>query len=202
LFRRKGIHTVLEAFLGLDTPFELHIVGDGPELAPVSALATDRRVFAHGWIDNADGRLRELFETASIFAFMSEAENFPICLLEAMAAGMAIVTSAGTGCADVVGDAGILIAPGDVEGVRSALARLIREPASIRAFGDTARRRLEQCFTWRSVADDHLRLYTDLLRDRRSASLDVAHAASSHSAATLHASSQTLDRTRFMGRAR
>ncbi len=203
LFRRKGINTVLEAFLGLETDFELHVVGDGPEMASVSAVARcGRNIFAHGWIDNADPRLRDLFETASIFAFMSEAENFPVCLLEAMAAGLAIVTSAGTGCADVVGDSGVLVPPGDVEGVRAALARLTTEPATARTLGGAARRRLEQHFTWRTVADDHVRLYRKLLRGRRFAMAAAERRPVARSTGTPDGNVRPVGGTHLSGRAR
>jgi glycosyltransferase involved in cell wall biosynthesis len=202
LFGRKGIHTVLKAFIGLDPPFELHVVGDGPEMAAVSAATTHGRIFAHGWIDNADPRLRELFETASIFAFMSCAENFPVCLLEAMAAGLAIVTSAGTGCADVVGDAGVLVAPGDVDGVRAALARLTTEPAAARALGGAARHRLEHHFTWRTVADHHVRLYREVLLGRKPAVLAVEQQTATRNLAAPDANLWQERGTHFSGRAR
>ena len=44
----------------------------------------------NGWLDNDSRELKDLFETSSIFVFPSHAENFPLVLLEAMAAGMAI----------------------------------------------------------------------------------------------------------------
>ena len=57
---------------------------------------------------------------------MSAAENFPVSLLEAMAAGLAIVTSHATGCADVVGDTALLVEAGDAEGLYTALGRTYR----------------------------------------------------------------------------
>ncbi len=78
----------------------------------------------YGYVDNNSPELRELYETASIFVFTSESENFPIVLLEAMAAGAAIITTSGTGCAEVVGDAAILVPPRDPEAIRAALEQL------------------------------------------------------------------------------
>ena len=63
--------------------------------------------------------------------FPSEAENFPTVLLEAMSAGMAVVTSTAGGCPEVVGDAGLLVAPGDVEGIRSVVTKLIEDVTSL-----------------------------------------------------------------------
>lgn len=50
-------------------------------------------------------------------------------LLEAMDAGCAIVTTNAEGCAEVVGDAGIVVAKGDPKGIRDALERLVANPA-------------------------------------------------------------------------
>lgn len=52
-------------------------------------------------------------------------------LLEAMDAGCAIVTANAEGCAEVVGDAGIVVPKGNPKGIRDALERLVREPALV-----------------------------------------------------------------------
>ena len=166
LFRRKGVSTVVEAFREIESDYELHIVGDGPERPALERLAEGHpNIVLHGWIDNADPALRELYETASIFALLSEAENFPVCLLEAMASGLAVVTSADTGCADVVGDAGILVPAGDVGALKSALRELTAEPDLVGRLGRQARERVERHFTWKSVATDYLDLFAAGLND-------------------------------------
>ena len=68
---------------------------------PVDAQANGRGALPAGEVlgmaGQCVGRARHLYERSSIFAFTSEAENFPTVLLEAMAAGQAIVTCDGTG---------------------------------------------------------------------------------------------------------
>lgn len=160
LFRRKGVATLIEAFLNLDTDFELHVVGDGPDYETITKLAAGHpSIILHGWLENASPALTELLETSAIFAFISKAENFPVCLLEAMAAGMAIVTSEKTGCADAVGDTGILVAAGDVSAMQAALERLISDPGLVASMGACSRERLEQYFSWRVVTASYLNLY-------------------------------------------
>jgi glycosyltransferase involved in cell wall biosynthesis len=106
LFRRKGIQHLIEAFATLETEYELHIVGDGPDRSMLEKLAreTTNTIRFWGWLDNSDPQLTRLCETSAIFALPSEAENFPVCLLEAMASGLAIITTQNTGRADVVGE--------------------------------------------------------------------------------------------------
>jgi glycosyltransferase involved in cell wall biosynthesis len=80
-------------------------------------------------------------------------------LLEAMAAGLAIVTTKGTGCAEVVGDSALLVRPGSPGDIRAALDRLTTDPGLCAANGSAARTRLERHFAWAAVA----RQYRDVL---------------------------------------
>ncbi|MEZ5866003.1 MAG: lysylphosphatidylglycerol synthase domain-containing protein [Geminicoccaceae bacterium] len=72
---------------------------------------------------------------------------------------MAIVTTADTGCAEVVGDAALLVPSGDVPALGAALDRLIGDPALRARLGARARRHFERAFTWTTVAATHERLY-------------------------------------------
>src|SRR5690606_3522804 len=80
----------------------------------------------------SDEDLRAVYRAATVFAFPSLAEGFGLPVLEAMAQGTPVVTSAGTATADAAGDAAVLVDPADP----SALARAIEAVA-----GDDARRR-------------------------------------------------------------
>jgi glycosyltransferase involved in cell wall biosynthesis len=162
LFKRKGIDRVIKAFSSLATDYELHIVGDGPQLSELRSLAqgASRRIHFRGWLDNSDPQLRELYETSGIFALPSEAENFPVSLLEAMAGGLAIVTSKGTGCADVVGDSALLVPATDTQELGEALKRLIDDEQLRSHLGYSARQRLESHFAWPLVAQRYVDVFS------------------------------------------
>ena len=153
MLERKGVQYLIQALAGLHAPFALHVVGDGPYLPALRDLA--RRcgvhVVFHGAVANDSPLLRELYETSRIFALPSTMENFPVVLLEAMAAGAAIVTTAGTGCAEVVGDGALLVPVGDVDATRQALARLMGDADLCGTLGREARRRVERLFAWDAV---------------------------------------------------
>ena len=104
MFERKGIQYFLRALQGMKLHHEVHVVGDGPYLPTLRALAEELGVDARfwGWLDRGSAELRNLYDSAEIYVFPSEAENFPLVLLEAMRAGAAIITTKGTGCAEVV----------------------------------------------------------------------------------------------------
>lgn len=161
MLERKGVQYLLQALH--DTPIEpeVNIVGDGPYLAELRRQAETLRSTAHfrGWIDNRSPELKDLYERSSIFVFPSEAENFPVVLLEAMAAGLAIITTEGTGCAEVVGDAGLLIPAKNPQAITRAIRTLIDDPDLRRRLGAAARRRIEENFTWRAVTNRYLEEY-------------------------------------------
>jgi glycosyltransferase involved in cell wall biosynthesis len=161
MLERKGIQYLIRAVAGTDLGFEVDIVGDGPYMPEIRRAVAESgaAVRLWGWLDNQSEELAKLFETSSIFVMPSESENFPIVLLEAMRAGLAIVTTRGTGCAEVVGDAALLIEPRNAEAIRSALMRLAAEPALRTSLGRAARARLESNFGWAAVTRRYVELY-------------------------------------------
>ncbi|MFO7167565.1 MAG: glycosyltransferase family 4 protein [Chloroflexota bacterium] len=159
LFPRKGAQYFLEALAGLDlTGWEVVIAGDGPMLAPLQeqarqlGLAVDFRGFLKG------APLDELYASSSIFVFPSVRDNFPVVLLEALSHGCAVITTTVSGMPEVVGDAGLLTAPGDVAAIREALRRLMADEALCAELGARARARVER-FAWDQVLARHLDLY-------------------------------------------
>lgn len=161
LMERKGLQHLLRAVGRLKRRPKVRIVGVGayePELRAIAGeLGLD--VVFHGWVDNDDPALAELFARAGIFVLPSSTENFPVSLLEAMSAGLAIVTTAKSGCEDVVGDAAILTPYGDIEAITTALERLVDDADLRRTLGDRARQRLLDRFAWPAVTREYLRAY-------------------------------------------
>lgn len=164
LFARKGIQHLIRAFAGLNSEYELLIVGDGPRRAELEALARDLdpRIQFTGWLDNDSTELKSLYESAAIFILPSEAENFPVSLLEAMAGGAAIITTRGTGCQDVVGDTALLVEAGDVAGLRNALQRLTTDEALRTQLAQAGRKRMESEFAWPRISQCYMDAFTDL----------------------------------------
>jgi glycosyltransferase involved in cell wall biosynthesis len=163
MFERKGVQYLLQALDGMDFPHPVDIIGDGPYRGTLQRMAQplSADIRFHGWIDNESGSLQELYETSQIFVFTSQQENFPVNLLEAMAAGMAIITSTDPGSGEVVGDAAVLVETGDAAGLRAALHELADDPQRCAELGRRARRRFESLFTWPQVSAR----YADLFRE-------------------------------------
>jgi mannosyltransferase len=83
------------------------------------------------------------YQRILIYAFTSRVEGFGLTLLEAMAAGTALVAARAGGAEYVVGEgSGVLIPPDDVDALVQALEPLLRDPGRAAAMGAKARARV------------------------------------------------------------
>jgi rhamnosyl/mannosyltransferase len=148
----KGLELLLEAVARLPG-LELEIVGDGPLLKTLSRRAGRAdlagRVRLHGALD--DAALRGLMTRcgALVLPSLRNSETFGLVQLEAMAAGLPVVsTRLPTGVAEVnvEGETGLLAAPGDVDDLMAALTRLRDEPGLARSLGAAGRCRVREFY--------------------------------------------------------
>lgn len=166
LFERKGVQYFLYAHNELKPAFEVNVVGDGMYLETLKKIVAEKQIKANllGFIDNESPELKKLYEKASIFVFPSEQENFPICLLEAMVAGLAIITTKDTGCAEVVGDAALLVEAKNVADIKAAYKKLVEDETLRKELGEKARKRVEKLFSWDRVREDTCLVYESIER--------------------------------------
>jgi glycosyltransferase involved in cell wall biosynthesis len=104
IIREKGIYETIDAFALLRSKrpeIELVVAGDGEELGKVKEYVKEHKIQDVVFTGYARGDLkRRLFETASVFLFPTHGEGMPICVLEAMAFGLPVVTRPVGGMAD------------------------------------------------------------------------------------------------------
>lgn len=166
--RRKGIFELLGAVAALRTRYpqlRLAIGGDGDlaEVArKVAELGIGEQVSILGWID-AQQRATELAR-AAVFCLPSYDEGLPMAMLEAMAAGKAIVVTPVGGIPEAVidGDNGMLVPPGDVAALAAAFAALFDQPALGAAIGARARATIVERFGTDVVTGQLAALYGEL----------------------------------------
>ncbi|MHC4095788.1 MAG: glycosyltransferase family 4 protein [Planctomycetota bacterium] len=161
---RKGFQYAIQAVKDMELDWQVNVVGEGPYLPELKKLAEGSKtpIKFWGWLDNNDPKFYELFSKSAIFIFPSEAENFPSALLEALASGMAIITSTAGGCPEVVGKAGILVEPGDTEGIRKMLTKLVDSDQLRQQLRKQALERARQ-FNWENIAQQYLNCYDQIL---------------------------------------
>jgi len=168
LGERKGVYELLESLGALAREFpslRLRCGGDG-EIERVrrraSELGLAERVELLGWVTGAEKQ--RLLDEAAVFVLPSHREGLPIALLEAMSAGLPVVSTNVGGIPDAVrdGEEGLLVAPGDVPALTAAVARLLRDPALGRRLGAAARQRVERCFRAERIVTELESLYRSL----------------------------------------
>lgn len=107
--------------------------------------------------------LAGLYRDALGFVFPSLHESFGMPILEAMASGCPVITSNGTGCAEVAGDAALLVDPRSVNAIAEAMRRIAEDAALRAALREKGLARAAQ-FTWRRCAQQHLAVFEEALR--------------------------------------
>ncbi len=151
---RKNLAAVFGAFARLAREdIELVVVGPdgwGEDVAALAGAAPRERVRLLGFVPAGD--LPGLYAGAAAFCYPSLFEGFGLPVLEAMAQGAAVVTSAGTSMVEVGGDAVVLVDPTDHDAVAGALDALLDDPAEAARLGAAARVRAET-FTWERTAE-------------------------------------------------
>src|SRR5207249_5915614 len=123
----------------------LIILGRGPEIGDLRRFVHDRKVadvFFAGRVEDTDKA--RFYKTADIFVAPSTGqESFGIVLLEAMAAGCAVIASDIHGYKRVVqrNVSGLLVEPKDPEALADAIERLITQPELRQSIGEAGARR-------------------------------------------------------------
>ena len=99
-------------------------------------------------IRSGDGRLDALLARTALFAFPSEIDKSSWAVMEAMAAGLPAVVGASGGLGEIVehGVSGLVVDPGDDDGLLRALVALLDDPARRGEMGRQARLRVERDF--------------------------------------------------------
>jgi glycosyltransferase involved in cell wall biosynthesis len=118
-----------------DRRWRLVVCGEGQLARPLEerleALGADDRAELRGYVP-IDGGLRDLYRSSHALLHVSWTEGLPQVLFEAFAAGLPVVATAVGGVADAVGDAALLVPPGDADAAARALAQ-IADDADLRA---------------------------------------------------------------------
>ena len=143
---RKGAFDVIRALAGLPRAVRancrLVMAGDG-EIEEARALATElgcqSQVSFLGWVET--DAVKCLLREADVLLLPSRAEGMAMALLEAMSWGLPAITTGVCGADEFLEDGTncLLVAPGDIQGIRNAMKDLACNPAFRRQLGGAAR---------------------------------------------------------------
>jgi len=168
---QKGITILIEAFAPLANTFadvHLVIVGEGPQqahlVAQIERQQLSGRVHLVGWRDDVPALLKR----ASCFVLSSLWEGMPNVVLEAMAAGVPVVSTRVEGTKELVtsGETGILVEPGNSVALATEIGRVFNDPDRATKLAYSGQRLVVKDFTWNSVVNAYTRLYEQVLIKR------------------------------------
>jgi glycosyltransferase involved in cell wall biosynthesis len=162
---RKNIARLVEAFEAVDPGWRLVLAGSAGYgsaeiMARIDRSPARERIAVTGYI--AQGDLANWYAKASIFAFPSLDEGFGMPVLEAMAAGVPVVTSNRSALPEVAGDAALLVNPESVEELTQALRDLTLGEELRRALALRGVRRAG-LFTWEKAVAETWNVYRTVL---------------------------------------
>ena len=146
-------------------PHKLVMVGDNIEEAlhqnhPDLLREPDKDILFTGYLP--DEQLQEVYRNADAFVFLSLYEGFGLVLLEAMRFGLPIVASNTSSIPEVVGNDAILVNPTDIEEIREAILKVIKDET----LRDLLRKQSlarSSMFTWASTASQTIAVYKQIL---------------------------------------
>jgi glycosyltransferase involved in cell wall biosynthesis len=146
----------------------LVVVGDGPRAGPLAELVRDRGLGGSARLLGHRTDVPRLLGAADVALLTSVSEGIPLSLIEAMAAGLPVVSTRVGGVPEVVeeGQTGLLAPSGDVPALAEALLRLADDPALRAAMGARARERARALFSEDQMCDAYDRAYREMLAPR------------------------------------
>jgi glycosyltransferase involved in cell wall biosynthesis len=158
----KGVEVLIDAIAG-QPDWTLHVVGDGPTAADIRRRAAPlgNQVTVSGFVPTDE--LPDVYRSFDVVVVPSLdtpgwTEQFCRVAVEATASGVPVVASDSGALPEVVGDAGVLVPPGDAGALRKALAELASDPARRATLGQAGRERSRR-FAWSSVAESQHKFY-------------------------------------------
>lgn len=171
LVERKGLGELIRAFALLPRDrFELEVVGDGPDERLLRQLAAELGVAQEirftGALDRAGVARR--YRQADLFTLPSAAEAFGNVFAEALASGLPIVGSTVGGIPELVehGVNGLLVPPGNPDGVAQAIRYLADDPELRAEMRIRNRAKAEATLEWPQVAKRYLSVYEEIMRQQ------------------------------------
>ena len=160
----KGLPVLLKAFKKLvvtDPARQLLLIARPRAGGDTAALTKHLGLVDHVRFvgDASHEEINRLYAESAVAVVPSLYEGFGLPAVEAMAAGIPLVSSDGGALAEVVADGGLVVPAGDSDALAATLERVLTDPNFARALGDQGRQRVERHFCWSVCAQQMVAQY-------------------------------------------
>ena len=167
-FRKvKRVDDVIRIFEGIQQQLsaKLLMVGDGPELHQVKNFAKELGIFDKVFFLGKSKRIEQITSISDVFLLPSETESFGLVALEAMASGVAVVSSNVGGLPEVNKDGvtGFLNEVGDIEGMIASVLTILKDKDTLARFKTNALEH-SQNFELNKIVPIYENLYLSLVK--------------------------------------
>lgn len=165
---RKNLPVLLQAYAFVsDQMPDYRLVVVGPMgwmveniIQQTGQLSVSDKVDFTGYIEQDD--LPLIYNLADMFIYPSEYEGFGLPVLEAMACGTPVITSNVSSMPEIVGDAGVLIAPNNSHALAQSMLELIDDPIARQRLSVKGQERSAD-FSWKRTAEKTIAVYRHVL---------------------------------------
>ena len=168
IVKEKDYPLLIEAFTAMAAKVpraRCIIAGDGDRMDEVRAVVKKNGMEDRIALPGTRNDVSDLLSAADLFVLSSEREGLPVSLLEAMAAGTAIVTTdvGGVGEAVIEGESALMVMHGDASALASAMERVLTDAVLREKLINNASRAVEERFSMNSAASTLGDLYERLV---------------------------------------
>jgi glycosyltransferase involved in cell wall biosynthesis len=178
----KGLPHLIRALEGVKKEWEgikLFIVGDGPLRSDLEALARQLSLMEEIVFTGNTDSVLSYYQAADVFVLPSLSEGLPLSLLEALSCGLPVIATAVGGNREIIdpdyagepipvsqyriGEYGLLVNPEDVEGLVSAVLRLLKDEVLSNQMRKKTRSYVQQSYGLDRVIGEYRALYSGLV---------------------------------------
>lgn len=173
MVEEKGVQLLIQAVAGLDGPWMLRLIGDGPYLPTLEDLSAElgiaERVQFQPWKPAVE--MPDHLSHLDVLVLPSLTrpnwkEQFGRVLVEAMACEVPVIGSSSGEIPNVIGDAGLVFPEGNMTALRDALFELMTDPDLRVQLGQSGRARVLEHYTQQRIAAQTYGVYRQLLGTR------------------------------------
>ncbi len=146
-------------------PAKLLLIGEGPD-----TILARRQITKKGLTDKViflgnQNRVEALLPCADLFLLPSEEESFGLAALEALACGVPVIGTSGTGLVEVINDGenGYLLPVGDTISMADKAIKLLQDETKLKKFKESASRLVAEKFKAKKIVTQYENYYEEIL---------------------------------------